>query len=152
MNGLLADACEACVLGQIGDVAMHLAIHLDVLYHFAAIGLESAVEVMQIVNAAHPACCGVEELCGDGLGQRVALTTVHLIAAHQVVTVLANHSVEFGNLVGRILQVGVHGDDHIAFGLGKAAIQSRALAIVAAELDATHHIGVFCAELLYHLP
>ena len=107
---------------------------------------------MQIVNAAHPACCGFEELCGDGLGQRIALTAVHLIAAHQVVTVLANHSVELGNLVGRILQVGIHSDDHIAFGLGKAAIQSRALAIVAAELDAAHHIGVFCAELLYHLP
>ena len=60
MDHLLADACKAGILGQIGHIAVHIAVHLDMLDHIEAIGLQAAVEIMQVVDAAHPSCRGVE--------------------------------------------------------------------------------------------
>ncbi len=42
-------------------------------------------------------------------------------ARYEVVAVLGYHLVETRNLVGRVLQVGVHGDDHVAFCLFETA-------------------------------
>ena len=72
---------------------MHLAIYLNVLDNVAAVRLKSAVEVVQVVYAANLACCGVEELGGDGLREWVALLAVLLVAAHEVVSVVHNHVV-----------------------------------------------------------
>ncbi len=116
VNGLFANLVEAGVLGQIWYVAMHLAVHLDVLHYLLAVSLQSAVEVMQIMNAAHLAGRSVEQLGGYGLRERVALLTVLLVSRHEVVAFVRNHVVESRNLVGRVLQVSVHGDDHVALG------------------------------------
>ena len=94
-----ANLGESCVLGKIWNVAVHLAIYLDVLHHVAAIGLQSAVEVVQVVDAAHLACRGIEELGRDGLAQRVTLLAVLLVAGNQVVTFLGNHLVESRNFI-----------------------------------------------------
>ena len=133
---LLADAGETSNLGQIGDIAVHVAIDLDVLDHLAAIGLEAAVEVVQVVDTADASCRGVEELGGDGLAERVV--AFFLPAADEVITVLGDHAVKLGDLVGTVLQVGIHRDDDVAAGIGKTGVQSRGLAIVAAEGDALH--------------
>ena len=93
MDGLFAYLAEACVLGQVGDVAVHLAIHLDVLHHIAAISFQAAVEVVQVVYAAHLACRGVEQLGRYGLRKGVALLAVLLVARHQVVSLAWYHAV-----------------------------------------------------------
>ena len=142
VNALLADACEACILGQIRDVAVHLAIDFDVLDDLFPIGFQSAVEVVQVMYATHLAGGSVEELGGNRLRERVAFAAVHLVSAHQVISVLRNHAIELGYLVGRILQVGIHCDDDVALCSAEAAIEGGALAVVAAELDAVHRLGV----------
>ena len=93
VHNLLANLVEASVLGEIRDVAVHLAIDLNVLDDVLAIGFQAAVEVVEVLDAAHLACRGVEELGGNGFRERVALPAVHLIAAHQIVSVLCNHTV-----------------------------------------------------------
>ena len=51
MHHLLTDALESGILGQVGDIAVHLAIHLDVLHHLATVGFQSTIEVVQIMYA-----------------------------------------------------------------------------------------------------
>ena len=57
---------------------------------------------------------------------------------HQVVAVLGNHPVEFGDFIRTVLEVGVHRDDHISFSFAEATVQSRRFAIIPAKLDAFH--------------
>ena len=136
--GLFANLIKAGILGQIGNEAVHLAKYLDILDHLIAIGLQTAVEVVQILDAADLAGRGIEELRGDGLRQRVTLTAVLLVAAHQVVFLVHNHVVQLRNLVGRVLQVGIHRDDDVALSLLETAVEGRALAVVTTELDALY--------------
>ena len=149
---LLAYLVEAGVLCQIWYIPVHLAIHLDVLHHILAVGFQSAVEVMQIMYSAYLPCRGVEELCRNGLGEGVALLAVHLVARNKVVAVFLYHAVELRNLVGRILQVGIHGDHHISFCLVESAIQSGTLTVVATEFYSLHILRILSAKLLYHIP
>ena len=149
VHHLFADLVEAGILGQIRDVTVHLAVDFDVLHHVAAVGFEAAIEVVQVVNARDFACRGVEELGGNGLGEGVVAFL--FVARHEVVALVNDHAVEGGNLVGRVLQVGVHGDNHVALGLVEAAIEGRTLAVVASELDAVH-VPVLACEPLDDLP
>ena len=136
MHHLLAYASEARVLRQVRDVAVHFAVHLDVLHHLAAVSLQPAVEVVQVRDAAHLARRGVEKFRGDSFRQRVVAFL--LVARNQVVAILRNHAVQLRNFVGRILQVRVHRDDHAPFCLSEAAEERGRLAVIAAELDAVH--------------
>ena len=137
----LANLVETSILGQIGDIAVHLTIDLNILHHILAVGLETAVEVVQVLDAAHLAGGGVEQLRRQRLRQRVI--ALLLVAAHQVVLLFLHHTVQFRNLVGRVLQVGIHRDHHVALCFGKAAVEGRALAVVTAELDALHVFRLF---------
>ena len=79
MNRLFANLGKAGVLGKIWDVAMHLAIYLDVLDYFAAISLQSAVKVMEIMDSTNLTGCSIEQFGRDGLAERVALLAVLLV-------------------------------------------------------------------------
>ena len=149
LHHLFADAAEAGVLGQVGDVAVHLAVDFDVLDHVLAIGFQSAVEVVEVVDAAHLSCRGVEEFGGEGFGDGVVAFL--LVAAHQVVAFFRNHAVELGDFVGAVLEVGVHGDDHFALCGAETAEEGGTLPVVAAELDAVHR-GVLGAEVFDESP
>ena len=149
MHNLFADAVEARVFRKIRDVSVHLSIHLDILYHILAISLQSAVEVVQVMYSADFPCRRVENLCRNGFRQWVV--ALLFISGYKVKLVLGNHAVKFRNLVGRVLQVGIHRDNHIALCLLETAIQRGTLAIVAAELY-TFHVLVLFAEAFYHLP
>ena len=122
MNRFLANLVETGILCQIRYVAVHLAIHLDVFHNITAVSLQTTIEVMQIVYAAYLPCRGIEELRRDSLRERVTLLTVHLVSRHEVITFLRYHPVEFRNLVGRILQVGIHSYHHIACSFLESAI------------------------------
>ena len=148
--GLLANLVETSILGQIGDEAVHLAEHLDILDDLTAIGFQATVEVVQVLDAADLARSGVEELCGDGLRQGVTLAAVLLVATDKVVLLVDNHVVQARYLVGRVLQVCVHRDDNVAYSLLETTEQGRALAVVAAKLDALHVLrllGKFCDDV-----
>ena len=79
MNRLFAYLGKTCILGKIWDITMHLTIYLNILDYVEAISLQTAVEVMQIVDAAYLACSSIEELGRDGLAQRISFFTVLLL-------------------------------------------------------------------------
>ena len=151
MNRFFANLGKAGVLGKIWDVAMHLAIYLDVLDYFAAISLQSAVEVMEIMDSAYLSGCSIEQLGWDGLAERVALLAVLLVTGNEVVTFLGNHLVESRNLIWRILQVCIHGDDNISLCLLESTIECWTLSVVAAELDALYLLELL-GKLFYDIP
>lgn len=147
---LLAYAGEAGVLGQVGDVAVHVAVDFDMFYHRGAVGLEPAIEVVEVLDAAYATGRGIEQLGGYGLGQRIV--ALFLVAGHQVIAFFGNHSVQLGNFVRAVLQVGVHSDDHVALGGGEARVQCRRFAVIAAEGDAAYMLGIGLAQTRDDLP
>ena len=136
LHDLLANLVEAGIFRQIGNEAVHFAEHLDVFHDISPISLQSAVEIVQVLDAADLPRRRVEEFRGQRFRQRVVAFL--LVARHEVVAVLGNHPIEFGNLVGRVLQVGIHRDDDIALRLFEAAVERGTFAVVSAETDATH--------------
>ena len=62
-----------------------------------------------------------------------------------------DHAAQFGNLVGRILQVGIHRDDDLAFGCGETAVQGCRLAVIAGEANAADR-RVLLPERFDNLP
>lgn len=56
-------------------------------------------------------------------------------AGYQIVPVFGDHPVKFGYLIRAVLQIGVHGNDHVTFSPLESAMQSRRLTVVATELD-----------------
>ena len=128
---------------------MHLAVDFDVLDHVVAVGFQSAVEVVQVSDTADFSCRGVEEFGRESFRERVVAFL--FVARDEVVALFHDHSSQFGNLVGRVLQVGIHRDDDIALRDFEAAIQRRTLAVVAAKLDGSHDVCL-STDFLNHLP
>ena len=122
---------------------MHFAENFNALYHIATISLQTAIEVVEVMNTAHCTCCGVEEFGRDSLGERVTLTTVHLVPTDQIVAFLGNHAIEFGYFVGTVLQVCIHGYDHIALCCLEAIVKSGTFSVITAELDAMNILVLF---------
>ena len=91
---------------------------------------------MQIVYAAYLTRSSVEQLRGKSFRQRVV--TFLLVTRYQIVAFFYNHAIESWYFVGRVLQISIHRNHHIALCLFKATIQGWALSIVAAKLDAFH--------------
>ena len=123
VDHFLSDFGKSGVFREVWYVSVHVAIYLDMFHHLVAVGFQSAIEVVKIVDAAHASSRGVEQFSGDGFGQRVV--TLLFPSAYQVVAVGCNHPVQFGYLIGTVLQIGIHGYYHIAFGAGKSGIQRR---------------------------
>ena len=149
VHDFLPDLGESGVLGQIWDISVHLSIDLNILHYVAVVSLQSAVEVMEIVDSRDLARRSVEELRRNCLRQRVIAFL--LVARDEVIAFILDHVVEARDLVGRVLEVSVHGDDHIALSLLKTAVESRALTVVAPELDSLD-VAVLLRQLLDDVP
>ena len=121
-----------CLAGEDGDETVHLAVDLDGLDDLAAVSLETAIEIVEPDtrrNARGP----IEELAGPPLADGVE--TLLFPPGDKVVALVENHAPHGGNLVGRILQIGVHGEDDLALrGLEPAKERGR-LAVIAGETD-----------------
>ena len=140
---------KAGMLGQYGYEAVHLAIYLYALYHLPAVGFETAVHIVQLY-AAEPAVYCIVQLGGQVFGDGIVVA--HFFpATNEVETIVSDHVVEAGYLVGAVLQVGIHGDNYAA-GCGfEAYMQGGAFAIVALEPDGLDD-GVLNGELADNLP
>ena len=121
MYHLLANFGEACVLCQIRDVAVHIVVQLDAMDHLRAVRFESAVEVVQVLNPRDPSSGRVKELRGDRLGERIV--ALLLPSAHEVVPLMDDHIVHPADLLGSVLQVGIHREDHSATSTSEATLQ-----------------------------
>lgn len=149
VHHLLADACKTRILGKIRNIAVHLAINLDVFNHILAISLQTAVEIMQIRDTAHLARRGIEKLCRNRFRQRVV--ALLLPSRHKVVAILHNHPIKLRNLVRAVLKVGVHSNNHIALGAFESHVKRRRLAIVATETNSLHS-RTLCLQVVDNLP
>ena len=139
LDDLFADTAEPGLLRQNRNETVHLAVDLDRLDNLAAVGLQPAVEIVEF-DAGDPARRPVEEFARPAFADRVA--ALLLPAGYQVVPFFEDHAAQFGNLVGRILQVGIHRDDDLAFGCGETAVQGCRLAVIAGEADAADRRGL----------
>jgi len=135
LHRLLADAAETGLLGQYRNETVHLAVDFDRLDDLAAVGFQAAVEVVK-PDSRHGAGRPVEKLAGPAFADRIV--ALLLPARNQIVSLFEDHPAQFGNLVGRILQVGVHRDDDLPFRSRKTAVQGRGFAVVTGEPDAPH--------------
>ena len=128
---------------------MHLGEDFDVFHHILAIGLQSAVHIVQLY-ACHTARSSVEQFAGEVLGQFVVIAFL-LPTTNQVIALFLYHAIQLGNLIGRVLQVSIHGNDHIAlYGL-KATVQRSRLTIIATKTNAVN-VLILLAKRLYDLP
>ena len=105
---------------------------------------------MQVVYAADLARRRIKQLRGNRLRQRVV--TLLLVSAHEVVLLLRYHAVKFRDLIGRVLQVGIHRDDDIALGSLEAAVEGRTFAVIAAELDAVYVLRILVVQFFDDIP
>ena len=149
LDHLFPNFGEAFPFGDNRNVAVHFTVHLDVFHHLLAVGLESAVEIVQL-DFRHAACGPVEELGGDVFGQFGVIAYL-FPAGNQVVALFRDFPVEFRNLIGAVLQVGVHGDYHIALRGFKTHVQSGRFSVVPLETDAVN-LSVGLLQLLDYLP
>ena len=134
MDGLLADLAVAGVLGEVGDVAVHFAVHLDAFHHFLLVGLQAAVHVVEL-DAGDLAGRPVVELGRKVLRELVVLAVL-FPAGDDVVALFRDHPVQFRDFVRGVLQVRVHRDDDVALRGREALVEGGGLAVVAAEGDA----------------
>ena len=134
MDGFLADLAVAGILGEIRDIAVHFAVHLDALDHLVLVGLQAAVHVMEF-DARDLARRPVVEL-GRKVLRKLVVLAVLFPAGNDIVALFLDHPVQFRDLVRGVLQVRVHGDDDVAFRRREALVQGGGLAIVSAEGDA----------------
>ena len=135
LDDLLADPLESGLFGQNRDITVHLAIDFDRLDHPTAIGLQSAIEIMQ-PDSRNGAGRPVEKLARPPLPGRVV--ALLFPARHQIVPFVEDHTPQSRNLVRRVLQVGVHRENHLAARFSETAIQGGGFAVVASELDPPH--------------
>ena len=150
MDGLFADLVEAGIFRQIRDVTMHLAVHLDVLHYFGPIRLEATVHIVQ-ADTRHFAGRPIVQLGGKVLGEGVVLAVL-FPTGNKVVAIFPDHTHHFGDFLGRILEIGVHGDHDVASGRGKTLIQGGRFAIIPAETDGAHRTSELIGQLLDHGP
>ena len=102
------------------------------------------------MNATHLTRSRIKKLCRNRLRQWVI--TLLLIARHQVISLLRNHTIKFRYFVGRVLQVCIHRYNHTTTCSTETTEQSRTLAVVTTELYAMHMLGILRGKVFYHLP
>ncbi len=98
----------------------------------------------------HETCGGVEELRGKAFRQRVV--PLFFPTRHEVVAIFEDHAPQLGNLVGRVLKIGVHRDDHFAARRLETGVESSRLAVVARELYTAHDTRIDRSKMLHHTP
>ena len=133
----LADLGKTGVLRQVRDIPVHLGEDLNILHHLLAVRFQAAVHIVQ-GNAGNTTCRSIEELGRQVLGQFV-IKTFLLPTAHQIKSVFGDHPIELRDLIRTVLQVSIHGDNHIALRCLETAVQRRTLTIVATETNPPHN-------------
>ena len=146
---LFTDFLESGVLCQIRYITMHLTVHFDMFYDLFAIGFQSAVEVVQVFDAWYFAGSSIKQLGGQCLWNWII--SLLLPAGYQVVAILCNHPVKFGDFVWAILQVRIHRYDYVSFRFSESTVECRWFTVVTAEFD-TFYMFRLSFKLFDHFP
>lgn len=125
------------------NVAVQITVEIHSFRHLPAVGLETTVEIAQ-GDPGERRGNGIEHLRFDPLDERIL--PVLLPPAHQVGALLVEGAQEARDLSRVILEVGVHGEHHLASGNLEARLERGRLAELATELD-QHHLGIGSDQL-----
>src|ERR1039457_3549435 len=125
---------------------MQLPVERNFLHYLATISLEGGIEIVQI-NPAQLGHQPVRDLGGNTPHHEV-VNALLAPSAHDVVP-LAQLLQEQGNVMRIVLQIAVHGNHILAFGVVEARGQRRSLPEVAAQLH-YNHAAVHRCDLLQH--
>lgn len=143
---LLGDAARRGDGGQPGrDEAVHFAVQPDALDDAAAEGFQAAAVVAQM-DAGHPG----NQLVGDlrrNLAQEQAVLAVLAPAGDQVEVFVQQPGDHARNVDRVILQVAVHGHDHVAARRIDAGLHCRRLLEVAGQFDNAYVRAVLLGRL-----
>ena len=126
------------ILRQVWDVSMHLAIDLDVLYHFVSVGFQATIHIVNL-DACDSSRGGVIEFRRQVLSQGVILAML-LPSGDDVPLFPYYHLVHRRYLFRKVLKVGVHSDYHIACGLFESTVKSGGFSVIASEADAVNRV------------
>src|SRR5690606_13088471 len=149
LNRFLCDTFESRPLREYGNVAMHFAVNLNTLHHLVSVGLESAVEVVQFYSG-NSSCYSIETFRGKVFGACVVVAFL-LPSTHEIIAFGYNNASQFGEFIATILQVGIHGDNNLAFRSAKAFVESRGFAVVALEFYA-FNVWILFSQRFDHFP
>ena len=105
---------RAVKTGQRGDEAVELAVEIDVLEDLGAVGFKRGAEIAQVDSAGlghQPVGDARRNLAHDGV--------VHAMFAPAAgdVVALIDFLEQRGNVLGAVLKIAIHGDDHVALRL-----------------------------------
>src|SRR5690606_6415169 len=125
---------ESPEVGQHRDIAVQLTVEVDLVQDLGAVGLQAAVEVVEL-DPGH----GPDHAVEDGRRQALAGWVVARVlpAAHQVGALLQRRE-QVRDLRRYVLEVGVQGYDGVATRRGEPGGERGGLAEVASELDHLH--------------
>ena len=97
---------------------------------FFPVSFQPAVEIVEF-DAGNASGGGIEEFARQRFAHRVE--TLLLPSGYQIVSFLPDHPVKLGDFIRRVLQVGVHGDDHVSLRGIKPAVQGCRLPVISSE-------------------
>ena len=126
------DLGKTGTFGQNRNVSVHLVIQFDIFHDIFPVCFESTIEIMQF-NTRHASRRCIKKSGWQVFGQ-FGIVTFFFPSRHQIISFFLNHPVQFGNLFGTVLQIGIHRNHHIAFGFLKCALQSRRFPVIATKL------------------
>ena len=109
---------------------MHFPLDFNGLHHLPTVTFQAAIEIVQ-VNATHPPGGPVVKLGGDGFAERVV--PLFLPSADQIQTAVQQLLAHGGQLLGVVLQIGIHGEHHAALRRFKPFLKGRAFSVVPGE-------------------
>ncbi len=119
--------------GESGNETNELAVNGDLLDEIAAQSFEAAAKVVN-GNTAGFSHQAVGDQRGDLFEEQAIAGALHTAAADDVESLFELFD-EGGNVLRIVLQVSIHADDVLAFGLMKAGDQGFGAAVIAAEVD-----------------
>ena len=134
LNHLLSDHAKSISLGKNRNVAVHITIYFNASGHIQPVGFQSTIKVVQAYSA-YPSCGPVEQFCGNSFAKE-GIEAFLLPSADHIIPFLDNHPTHLGNLLGTILEIGIHGDYHISHGLIKTGVEGSRFSVIPAKLNA----------------
>src|SRR5690606_27596655 len=132
-----------------GYIAVHFAINLNAFYHLLSVGFQSTIEIVEIPYSGHAAGNRIEKFGGDSFTWWVV--PLLFPTGDQIDVLLRDLSVQFGNLIRTILEVGIHGNNDVSLRSGESYIKCGRLAVIATEFDGTN-LWVHRFQPFYDLP
>src|ERR1700722_773306 len=128
----LANFFKPGPFGDQWDIPVHLTIYFNTFYNPVLVGFQPTVKIMQF-NFRYLGSYPIKKTRRHCFGKRIMAKLFP--SAHQVISIIGDHLIKSGDLIGTILQIGVHRNNNVSLAGSEALIQSGGLTIIPLETD-----------------